>query len=44
MGFFCNLALLPSLLLTLQRKQIDKDYNKYTVIEEDEDDTPEKEG
>jgi predicted RND superfamily exporter protein len=37
MGFFCNLTLLPSLLLTLNRKKIDKDYDKYAVIDDDDD-------
>lgn len=36
MGFFCNLTLLPALLLTLNRKQIDKDYDKYAVIDDDD--------
>lgn len=35
-GFFCNLILLPSLLLSWQGKKIDKDYDKYAVIEEEE--------
>jgi len=38
MGFFCNLTLLPCLLLTLQGKKIDKDYDKYSVIEDDDED------
>ena len=37
MGFFCNLALLPALLLTWQRKHIDKDYDKYAVLDDDDD-------
>lgn len=35
-GYFCDLLLLPSLLLSMQRKQIDKDYKMYAVIEEDD--------
>ena len=37
MGFFCNLTLLPALLLTLNRKQIDKDYDKYAALDDDDD-------
>jgi predicted RND superfamily exporter protein len=38
MGFFCNLALLPSLLLSWRgKKNKDKDYDKYTVIDDDDD-------
>lgn len=36
MGFFCNLTLLPALLLTLNRKQIDKDYDKYAALDDDD--------
>lgn len=34
-----NLTLLPALLLTLQGKQIDKDYKRYSIIEEDDEET-----
>lgn len=37
MGFFCNLTLLPALLLTLQGKKVDKDYNNYSPFEDDDD-------
>lgn len=38
-----NLTLLPSLLLTLHKKQIDKDYKLYSVIEEDDEETDKSE-
>ncbi len=37
-GFFCNLILLPSLLLSWRgKKNKDKDYDKYAVIDDDND-------
>jgi len=38
MGFFCNLVLLPSLLLSWRgKKNRDQDYDKYAVIDDDDD-------
>lgn len=35
-GFFCDLLLLPTLLLSFQKKEIDKNYDKYILPDEDE--------